>query len=300
MVQIKTESISIANPVLLVKPFRQLPGIIRIEEQTHILKATNITPMLRLTAYISGTVQKTGYRSRVVILASAFGLSGYAQNLRDGRVKVVAEGEEPDLERFLGVLKIRDALIDVQIIEAQYSAATGEYIGFQKMVAGDETDQRLDKAADLLKDLIVVNKDVVKELKATREGLGNEIKATREELKYEIRSTREHLSSEIKATREELASEIRSTREELRDGIKATHEEVKGIREELKGIRVDVKSVHKAVEATGEVLAGKIDSAKEGIAGEIRGLRSELRDDLKERLVRMEVDVSQIKARVGL
>lgn len=278
--------------------------------------------MLRLTAYISGTVQKTGYRSRVVILASAFGLSVYAQNLRDGRVKVVAEGEEPDLERFLGVLKIRDALIDVQNIEAQYSAATGEYIGFEKMVAGDETDRRLDRAADLLKDLIVVNKDVVKELKstreelrdeiratrkelgneirATREGLGHEIKATREGLQVEIKATREQLSSEIKATRDGLRDEIRSTREELRDGIKATHEEVKGIREELKGVRVDVKSVHKAVEATGEVLAGKIDSAKEEIAGEIRGLRSELRDDLKERLVRMEVDVSQIKARVGL
>lgn len=270
--------------------------------------------MLRLTAHISGTVQKTGYRSRVMILASAFGLSGYAQNLRDGRVKVVAEGEEPDLERFLGVLKIRDALIDVQSIEAQYSTATGEYIGFQKMVAGDETDQRLDRAADLLKDLIVVNKDVVKELKstreelrdeirATREGLGNEIKATREGLQTEIRVTREELRYEIKATREELGNEIRATREGLRDEIKATREEIKGVSrnvigvcEEVKGIREDIKFVHKEVKATGEMLAGKID----GVIEEVGGFHSELRDDLKERLVRMEVDVSQIKARVGL
>ncbi len=227
--------------------------------------------MRRLTAYVSGTVQKTGYRAQVLIMASALGLNGYVQNLPDGRVKVIAEGEEVDLERFLNALKIRDSLIDVQSIEAQYSAATGEYVGFEKMVAKGETDQRLDKAADLLKDLIVVNKEVVKELKATREGLRDEIKATREGLR----------------------DEIKATREELRDEIKATREEVKGVRE-------DIRCVHKEVKATGEVLAEKIDSAKEEIADEIRGLRCELRDDLKERLIRMEADVSQIKAKIGL
>jgi acylphosphatase/gas vesicle protein len=270
-------------------------------------KETNCKAMRRLTAYVSGTVQKTGYRAQVLIMASVFGLKGYVQNLPDGRVKVIAEGDESDLERFLNALKIRDSLIDVQSIEAGYSAATGEYVGFEKMVARGETDQRLDRAADLLKDLIVVNKDVVRELKATREDLRDEIKATREELGNEIKATRKELGNEIKATRDVLRDEIRSTREELRDGIKATHEEVKGVREELKdlreelkGVRVDVKSVHKAIEATGEVLAEKIDGAKEEIAGEIRDLRSELRDDLKERLVRMEEDVSQIKARIGL
>ena len=36
------------------------------------------------------------------------------------------------------------------------------------------------------------------------------------------------------------------------------------------------------------------------IAGEVKELHSDLKDDLKERLVRMEADVSQIKARIGL
>ena len=44
--------------------------------------------MRRLTAYISGKVQKTGYRARVVSIARDFGLTGYVQNLDDGRVKV--------------------------------------------------------------------------------------------------------------------------------------------------------------------------------------------------------------------
>ena len=81
--------------------------------------------MPRLTAFISGMVQKTGYRARVVILANAFGLQGYVQNLPSGKVKVVAEGEQTDLERFLNCLTIKDALIDVQSIENEYTAANG-------------------------------------------------------------------------------------------------------------------------------------------------------------------------------
>jgi len=238
--------------------------------------------MLRLTAYISGTVQKVGYRAQVVLLANAFGLKGYVQNLPEGIVKVVAEGEKQDLDRFLHALNVQDALIDVQNIEVQYGPATGEYVGFEKMVSRGETDQRLDKAAGLLKELIVVNKDVVAELKATREGLQGEIKTTREELREEIKATRQVLRDEIKATREGLRDEIRATRMELRDEISATRQEVKCVCHEVR--------------STGLLLAEKIDGAK----GEIGELRSELRNDLKARMTRMETDITQIKARVGL
>jgi acylphosphatase len=208
--------------------------------------------MPRLTASISGMVQKTGYRARVVILANAFGLQGYVQNLPSGKVKVVAEGEQTDLERFQSCLTIKDALIDVQSMEIEYTAAAGDFVGFEKMVSGGETDQRLDKAADLLKDLIIVSKEIVVELKAT-------------------------------------------------------HEDIKGVRDEVKGARDDIRDVHGAVQDVrqevnniGEMLAEKIDDAKDEITNEVKELRSDLRDDLKERLVRMEADISQIKAKNGL
>ncbi len=262
--------------------------------------------MIRLTAHISGVVQKTGYRAQVVLLASAFDLMGYVQNLPDGTVKLVAEGEEPDLERFLHALKIKDALIDVQKIEARFTPATGEFTGFEKMVSRGETDQRLDKAASLLKDLIVVNKEVVKELKATREGLGSEIRATREELGTRIKATGDELKSEIRATREE----VRGVREEVkgvREDVKGIHQDVRGIREdirgvrdEIKGVREDIGSIHRDARATGLMLAGKIDCVRHEMVGEIKGLRSELQDDLKERLVRMEAEVLQIRSRIGM
>jgi len=250
--------------------------------------------MPRLTAFISGMVQRTGYRARVVILANAFGLRGYVQNLPSGKVKVVAEGEQTDLERFCSCLTIRDALIDVQSIENEYTAATGEFTGFEKMVSGGETDQRLDKAADLLKDLIVVNKEIVVELKGSREdikGVRDEVKGSREDIKG--------VRDEVKGAREDIKG--------VRDEVKGAREDIKGVRDEVKGAREDIKYVHEAVQNVcqavnniGEILAEKIDDAGNEILNEVKELRSELRDDLKERLIRMEADISQIKAKSGL
>ena len=86
--------------------------------------------MRRLTAYISGKVQKTGFRARVVSIARDFGLSGYVQNLDDGRVKLIAEGEDYDLESLLAAINIKNTLIQVADIQKDYSAASNDFQGF--------------------------------------------------------------------------------------------------------------------------------------------------------------------------
>lgn len=43
--------------------------------------------MKKLTAYITGKVQKTGYRAKVVTIVRAFGLTVSVKNLVDVRVK---------------------------------------------------------------------------------------------------------------------------------------------------------------------------------------------------------------------
>jgi len=114
--------------------------------------------MKRLIARVSGKVQKAGYRSKVVTIARAFGITGSVQNLPDGRVKVIAEGEEADLERFAEALKMRNAIIDVNDLEKEYSDPTGEYEGFYKLVGEDETDSRLDRGVEYLKELVDVTR----------------------------------------------------------------------------------------------------------------------------------------------
>jgi len=194
--------------------------------------------MQRLTAYVSGKVQKTGYRARVLTIARDFGLKGYVQNLDDGRVKVVAEGEAGDLESLLAALDIKNTIINVVDIKGEYSSATDDFESFVKVVSGGETDQRLDVAAELLTKLIVVN--------------------------------------------EKILDEIRATRTELTE------------------IHQEFAKTHQELTATHEDLNGSINESRDAIVREIRELRVDLKENLEDRLIRIESDVTQIKAKIAL
>lgn len=106
------------------------------------------------TAFVSGRVQEVGYRARVIDMAIALGLKGMVVNLKDGRVKIVAEGEGEKLKWFESAMDIKNALIHVSSIEKNYSSASGEFDQFGKLVAKGETDTRLDTAAVYLKKLL--------------------------------------------------------------------------------------------------------------------------------------------------
>ena len=57
--------------------------------------------MIRRTSYFSGHVQGVGFRYTVADLAKNFDLRGYVRNLPDGRVELVAEGDEAEIARLL-------------------------------------------------------------------------------------------------------------------------------------------------------------------------------------------------------
>ena len=68
--------------------------------------------VFHLTAHFSGRVQGVGFRYTTYQVAKEFELSGYVQNLADGRVRVEAEGERAEVESFLKTLRDRmDGLI---------------------------------------------------------------------------------------------------------------------------------------------------------------------------------------------
>lgn len=55
--------------------------------------------------YYSGRVQGVGFRFTAESLALELNVTGWAKNLRDGRVEIIAEAEEENLERFLARIK---------------------------------------------------------------------------------------------------------------------------------------------------------------------------------------------------
>ncbi len=79
----------------------------------------------RLTVLVSGQVQGVGYRRFVQRQAETLRLSGYTENLSDGRVEVIAEGEKTNLEQLLHWLKKGSTHAVVKSVEVQWAEATG-------------------------------------------------------------------------------------------------------------------------------------------------------------------------------
>ncbi|WP_027882208.1 acylphosphatase [Meiothermus rufus] len=86
--------------------------------------------MPRITVLVSGRVQGVGYRYFTRQKALELGLAGYAENLPDGRVEVVAEGGKDELEHLIHHLRQGPRGAWVAQVDVQWSQATG-LKGFQ-------------------------------------------------------------------------------------------------------------------------------------------------------------------------
>jgi acylphosphatase len=87
----------------------------------------------RLHARVFGQVQGVGYRRFVYVNAKKLGLKGYAKNLADGSVEVIAEGYEESLTRLLELLKKGPILAKVDDVQYEFSAYTGQFEDFETL-----------------------------------------------------------------------------------------------------------------------------------------------------------------------
>ena len=83
------------------------------------------TDSVRLTALISGRVQGVNFRNFVRRLARDAGLTGYAENLSDGRVEVVAEGPKAELTALLHQLRRGPTYAEVSAVDVTWGEVSG-------------------------------------------------------------------------------------------------------------------------------------------------------------------------------
>ena len=86
---------------------------------------------LRLKAVIRGEVQGVGFRWAVQSRAGRLGLTGYAENLPDGSVRVEAEGAPDRLDQLEAFLRQGPRWAEVESLDSQRSPATGEFHRFE-------------------------------------------------------------------------------------------------------------------------------------------------------------------------
>jgi acylphosphatase len=86
---------------------------------------------LRLRAVIKGEVQGVGFRWAVQRHAGQLGLTGYAENLPDGSVRVEAEGEPEHLDQLESFLHQGPHWAEVASVDSERVPATGEFRRFE-------------------------------------------------------------------------------------------------------------------------------------------------------------------------
>ena len=79
---------------------------------------------------VEGRVQGVGYRDYARRRASGLGLAGYVMNLKDGRVRVHAEGAREVIEAFMRQLEKGPPLCHVERITTRRLPPTRRFVSF--------------------------------------------------------------------------------------------------------------------------------------------------------------------------
>lgn len=79
--------------------------------------------------FYSGRVQGVGFRATVAWIARTHPVTGWVQNLADGRVELHAEGTRDAVETFLNAISIRFAS-HIRDESTDWQPASGRYTSF--------------------------------------------------------------------------------------------------------------------------------------------------------------------------
>jgi acylphosphatase len=91
-------------------------------------KATSVSPHRR-TCYFSGRVQGVGFRYTVHNLAMPHDVRGYVRNLPDGRVELVMEGPDQEMNQLLDSIRQKMTHF-IRQVDTQEGPATNSFNGF--------------------------------------------------------------------------------------------------------------------------------------------------------------------------
>jgi acylphosphatase len=80
---------------------------------------------VRVTAWVGGRVQGVGFRWWTRARALELGLTGWASNLEDGRVEVVAEGPRTVCDQLVALLRAGGSPGQVRSVVERWSEARG-------------------------------------------------------------------------------------------------------------------------------------------------------------------------------
>ena len=85
----------------------------------------------RATVFYTGRVQGVGFRYTAREVACGYEVTGSTRNLLDGRVELVAEGDEEEVKAFLDGIRASQLGGHIRHADVNWSEATGGFNGFE-------------------------------------------------------------------------------------------------------------------------------------------------------------------------
>ena len=193
--------------------------------------------MKRVAITAKGRVQRVGYRDVVEEIARKLKITGFVENVKPYDVRIVAEGEDEHIDRFIKGLKINRFPIDVESVEVDFDDFTGEfeYFEIKRGEWGEEIAERLDTAGILLYRSVELGESTLKVAERSAE-FGEESV----EIGKNMLEKQDETIDAIDRSKEEIVTEISALREDLRSYME---EKFTRIEHELEAIKVKIGMV---------------------------------------------------------
>jgi acylphosphatase len=238
---------------------------------------------------VFGRVQRVGYRRFVLDSAQELGLSGYVRNEKDGSVTVFVQGDDAVVEKFIEMLKSPPQPAYVRSVDIQEVKPKPrlKYFAIKPSPLHDELQEGFGAMQSIFIDYWGEFRGFVGEFRDYRNEFRDfrqEFRDYRQEFRGFVGEFREFRDESLKISRE-ILDEVRGLKQEFRD----YRGEFRDFRQEFGDFRNESLSISREI----------LDTGKE-VLGEVKGLRKDLQTILDERLARMERDIAEIKAKIGL
>ena len=165
--------------------------------------------MKRALILVKGKVQRVGYRDEVEEIARRLEISGFVENVKPYDVRIVAEGEDSKMERFIEEISITRYPIDVEHLEVRFEdcKAEFEYFEIKRGNWQEELGERLDAAGKLLYKSVELGEESVsigKKMLDKQDETTGEIKGLRDDLKSFMEERFDRLEREIEIIKAKL------------------------------------------------------------------------------------------------
>lgn len=182
--------------------------------------------MKRADIRIKGNVQMVGFRTVIKNTADSLNVKGFAENLEDGSVKVICEGEEEGINELINSIKEKTpSFASIEEMNVAYEEYKGEFTGFERRGADvpkeDKEDAMLrymrsfDKKGEVMIGILNSMDETMKSVKEDTSHMLEKQDMMLEKQDETIGAIRE-VSEKIEGAKEEIVTEIGSLREDLR------------------------------------------------------------------------------------